>query len=160
MFKTSTPSLLPYRVQCLFESPGHAGDQVDVVVYAAAHAALHQCANRRLLGSRVKQILGLVIAMHCTSLETILKTRKTHVHLAIMQTQLTHGFEHYKDTKWGSKSPASSLRQERVTSSPETSPARRSPAPGHGPKECDTYRCIDGPGTWSLNSCYNSPHCS
>lgn len=38
---TAYPSLL-YRVQILFESSGHAGDQVNVVVHAAAHAALHQ----------------------------------------------------------------------------------------------------------------------
>lgn len=70
------PASLPYRVQGLLESPGHAGDQVDVVVYAAAHAALHQRANSRLLGSRVEQVLGLVIAMHRASGETVLGTAK------------------------------------------------------------------------------------
>lgn len=72
----SHPASLPYRVQGVLESPGHAGDQVDVVVHAASHAALHQQANSRLLGSRVEQILGLVVAVHRASGETILGTAK------------------------------------------------------------------------------------
>lgn len=72
----ATPASLPYRVQGLLESPGHAGDQVDVVVDAAAHAALHQRADGRLLGSRVEQILGLVIAMHRAPGEAILGTAR------------------------------------------------------------------------------------
>lgn len=47
-----------------------------MVVHAAAHAALHQRANSRLLGSGVEQILGLVVAVHRASGETILRTAK------------------------------------------------------------------------------------
>lgn len=68
----SHSSSLPYRVQRLLESPGHAWDQVYVVVHAAPHAALHQRANSRLFGSRVEQILCLVIAVHRASGQTIL----------------------------------------------------------------------------------------
>lgn len=42
----------------------HAGDQVDVVVHTAAHAVLHHGPHGWLLGPRVKQVPGLVIAMH------------------------------------------------------------------------------------------------
>lgn len=65
-------SSLLYRVQVLFESAGHAGDQVDVVVYAAAHAAVHQRPNGRLLGAGVEEILRFVVAVHGASGEAVL----------------------------------------------------------------------------------------
>lgn len=68
-------SSLLYRVQVLLESAGHAGDQVDVVVHAAAHAAVHQRANGRLLGARVEEILRLVVAVHRAPGEAILREK-------------------------------------------------------------------------------------
>lgn len=69
-------SSLLYRVQVLLESAGHAGDQVDVVVHAAAHAAVHQRANGCLLGARVEEILRLVVAVHRAPGEAILRGRR------------------------------------------------------------------------------------
>lgn len=69
-------SSLLYRVQVLLESAGHAGDQVDVVVHAAAHAAVHQRANGWLLGARVEEILRLVVAVHRAPGEAILRGRR------------------------------------------------------------------------------------
>lgn len=56
----------------IFEFSGHAGDQVNVVVHAAAHAAVHQRANGWLLGPRVKEVLCFVAAVHGAPGESIL----------------------------------------------------------------------------------------
>lgn len=74
----SRPPSLPYRVQVLFESAGHAGDQVDVVVYAAAHAAVHQRPNGWLLGAGVEEILCFVVAVHRASGEAVLGQQRQH----------------------------------------------------------------------------------
>lgn len=42
LYGPQSHSSLLYRVQIIFESSGHAGDQVNVVVHTAAHAAVHQ----------------------------------------------------------------------------------------------------------------------
>lgn len=74
----SNPSCfsLLYRVQILFDSSGHAGDQVYMVVHTATHTTLHQRLHGWLLGARVKKILGLVVAVHCASGETVLRSKE------------------------------------------------------------------------------------
>lgn len=74
----SHSSSLLYRVQVVFESTGHAGDQVNVVVHTAAHAALHQRADGWLLGARVKQILRFVVAVHRAPGEAVLRGQRHH----------------------------------------------------------------------------------
>lgn len=56
----------------IFEFSGHAGDQVDVVVHATAHTAVHQRANGWLLGTRIKEVLCFVVAVHRAPGESIL----------------------------------------------------------------------------------------
>lgn len=68
--------LLLYRVQILLESASHAGDQVNVVVHTAAHAAVHERMNSWLLCTGVKKILRLIVAVHRASRQTILRTRR------------------------------------------------------------------------------------
>lgn len=75
--QSHSPSLL-YRVKIVFESTGHAGDQVNVVVHTAAHAALHQRADSWLLGARVKQILCFVVAVHRAPGEAVLRGQRHH----------------------------------------------------------------------------------
>lgn len=77
--RLSPRTSLPYRVQVLFESAGHAGDQVDVVVYAAAHAAVHQRPNGWLLGAGVKEIFCFVVAVHGASGEAVLGQQRKRV---------------------------------------------------------------------------------
>lgn len=69
-------SSLLYRVQILFESSGHAGDQVNVIVHTAAHTAFHQRSNGGLLGAGVKKILRLIVAVHRASGQTVLRGPK------------------------------------------------------------------------------------
>lgn len=71
-------SSLLYRVQIIFESSAHAGDQVNVVVHTAAHTAVHQRANGRLLGTRIKEILRFVVAVHRAPGESILRGQRRH----------------------------------------------------------------------------------
>lgn len=60
----------------VFESPGHAGDQVNVVVHTAAHTAVHQRAHGWLLGARIKEVLCFVVAVHRAPGESILRERE------------------------------------------------------------------------------------
>lgn len=43
-----------------------------MVVHTAAHAAVHQRSDSRLLGARVKEIFRLVVAVHGASGEAVL----------------------------------------------------------------------------------------
>lgn len=76
LYRPQSHSSLLYRVQMLFESSGHAGDQVNVIVHTAAHTAVHQRADGWLLGTRIKEILCFVIAVHRAPGESILRGQR------------------------------------------------------------------------------------
>lgn len=71
----------------IFESSGHAGDQVNVVVHTAAHTAVHQRANGWLLGTRIKEILCFVVAVHRAPGESILKLFQFRGHQSLSLSQ-------------------------------------------------------------------------
>lgn len=76
LHRPQSHSSLLYRVQMIFESSGHAGDQVNVVVHTAAHTAVHQRTNGWLLGTRIKEILCFVVAVHRAPGESILRGQR------------------------------------------------------------------------------------
>lgn len=78
LYGPQSHSSLLYRVQIIFESSGHAGDQVNVVVHTAAHAAVHQWTNGWLLGTWIKEILCFVVAVHRAPGESILRRQRRH----------------------------------------------------------------------------------
>ncbi len=76
---------LRYWVQAVLQFVSHAGQQVQVFIHTAAHTAVHQRPHGRLLRPGVKQILGLVVTVHCTPRETILLMNKWLVYITVFQ---------------------------------------------------------------------------